>query len=53
MLQSRAADAQFLNIDRIHPDYRPVVATPFKPTHALIVQSPITQTHDVTLARAR
>jgi hypothetical protein len=28
-----------------------MVAAPFKPTHALIVQGPITKTHDVALAR--
>lgn len=37
MLQSRAADAQLLNIDRIHPNYRPVVAMSFKSTHAPII----------------
>lgn len=48
----QSAHAQFLNIDRIHPDHRPMVAAPFQPTHTPVVQGSIAKTHDVALARA-
>ena len=39
------------HIDRIHPNDRPVVASSLKPSHAPIVQRPIIEAHDITLAR--
>jgi len=41
------------DINRIHPHDRPVVASPLEPAHALIVQGPITETHNIALARPR
>lgn len=47
-----ATPVSFSNVDSVHPDHGSVVAPPLEPTHAPIIQGPITKTHDIALAMA-